>query len=792
MVSADPFCVAPARSSLLNHCIDNNHHRHHGRASVQSMLDKSSSSTSSSSSSSPSSVTPTPARSKLQQPRSKEIASRYRSPTPDIASRYRSPTPAHVSSIAGRRFASPIVERSHVDVTPSSKRAISAERRRPSPTRTGLDSKLASVANGDGNSSVLPQRRNPPGNNSVRSDVLWPASRNLYSSMQADVPSSSPKSPAKTRHASRGRSSSNISADQTLKPSPNTAQRISDQRRKTPERKGTPLRRHNLDQLENATPPENAQRKLEPVLKHRWPSSLSILKLYGTALSKSVDLASDREKSTGRGRSVNMLHSRPTSFSSQVIPRVLPNSSGVYSHTINEGPASSVFRTAARKLTMDNNKSRVCGRDSPVKSRKGTPARDDVSGLSAASSRSGSSVDLVRQSEEEAELASEEYSADDMQRVSKSASSTPTCTSLTRGASVPARFLSDASSGKPRVPPDTYRLQVSTCDPGYSRNLCGRQSGTRQRLTPSLETRAGNSSAPPWPGIPNYSATAYKPAHHRSLSPLKLPSSSSSLRSRAGPAGTKASTLALSSSSSSPNRPNGFSSSINFGADLRKSRKGLSQVEATYLHRILHNRLLQWRFANARADFANTTHRQAGEKLLFSVWAKTAEIRKSVTSKRIKLQQARQAHKLNTILRVQGAKLEEWASIRLDHSNALTGAIEALEAAVLRVPVNEGIKADTQAVKEAMASAVDLVHMVESSISCLLPKTDKANMLMSELAQVADQERTLLEECGDLLALASSLQVEECSLRMQLLQFEQEKARVLGHLMAGNDTDSIQ
>jgi hypothetical protein len=43
---------------------------------------------------------------------------------------------------------------------------------------------------------------------------------------------------------------------------------------------------------------------------------------------------------------------------------------------------------------------------------------------------------------------------------------------------------------------------------------------------------------------------------------------------------------------------------LNFGSDVRKGRKSLSQVEEIHLHRILHNRLLQWRFVNARAEGA--------------------------------------------------------------------------------------------------------------------------------------------------------------------------------------------
>lgn len=228
---------------------------------------------------------------------------------------------------------------------------------------------------------------------------------------------------------------------------------------------------------------------------------------------------------------------------------------------------------------------------------------------------------------------------------------------------------------------------------------------------------------------------------------------------------------------------------LSFGAEARKGKKALTQVEEAYLHRILYNRLLQWRFVNARAEFATNTQRVTGEKLLYSVWAKTAELRKSVTAKRIKLQQARQTHKLNSIIGAQVSKLETWSNLHQQHSSALSGAVEALQAAVLRVPVDEGVRADTHTVKEAMTSAVDVVRATESSVASLLPKLDNSNKLVSELAQVAAQERTFLEECSDLLLIASKLEVEERSLRTHLVQFGQERARVVGHFMANSSTD---
>jgi hypothetical protein len=136
----------------------------------------------------------------------------------------------------------------------------------------------------------------------------------------------------------------------------------------------------------------------------------------------------------------------------------------------------------------------------------------------------------------------------------------------------------------------------------------------------------------------------------------------------------------------------------------------------------------------------------------------------------IKLQQARQTHKLRSILSTHAAHLQNWETLEEEHSSALTGVMVALEAAILRVPVTGGAKADVHAVEEALGSAVDVLNAVEVS-------AEKMDVLLSQLADTAAQERALLEECGDLLSLAASLEVEECSLRTYLIQLESEKGQ---------------
>ncbi|KAF8377631.1 hypothetical protein HHK36_031013 [Tetracentron sinense] len=66
--------------------------------------------------------------------------------------------------------------------------------------------------------------------------------------------------------------------------------------------------------------------------------------------------------------------------------------------------------------------------------------------------------------------------------------------------------------------------------------------------------------------------------------------------------------------------------------------------------------------------------------------------------------------------------LEEWALLDRDHSSSLLGAIEALKASTLRLPVVGGARADIQNVKDVVGSAVDVMQAMASSICSLLSK----------------------------------------------------------------------
>ncbi|KAL0925995.1 hypothetical protein M5K25_004375 [Dendrobium thyrsiflorum] len=66
--------------------------------------------------------------------------------------------------------------------------------------------------------------------------------------------------------------------------------------------------------------------------------------------------------------------------------------------------------------------------------------------------------------------------------------------------------------------------------------------------------------------------------------------------------------------------------------------------------------------------------------------------------------------------------LEECSLLDREHSSSLSGAIEALEASILRLPVVGGARADLQDVKDAVGSAVDVMQAMGASTYSILSK----------------------------------------------------------------------
>ncbi|TYJ45981.1 hypothetical protein E1A91_A02G092000v1 [Gossypium mustelinum] len=198
---------------------------------------------------------------------------------------------------------------------------------------------------------------------------------------------------------------------------------------------------------------------------------------------------------------------------------------------------------------------------------------------------------------------------------------------------------------------------------------------------------------------------------------------------------------------------------------------GENKVSDANLLRLLHNRWLQWRFVNARADATLSSQRSNAEKSLHNAWTTTSKLRESVRAKRTELQLLRQTLKLISILKGHMIFLDEWAILDHDYCSSLSGATEALMASMVRLPVVCGARVDVPKLQDAICSAVDLLQATTLSIHSLVSKVAKVNCLASELGNLSSNEVLLLYQCKELLsAVASMQQVKECSLRTHISQ----------------------
>ncbi|KAK7259601.1 hypothetical protein RIF29_25211 [Crotalaria pallida] len=330
---------------------------------------------------------------------------------------------------------------------------------------------------------------------------------------------------------------------------------------------------------------------------------------------------------------------------------------------------------------------------------------------------------------------------------------------------VPARFFQDANN----------RLRCQTDNPSSlpSRN-CG--NGNRNRSTiaiappkflalkklhvdcPVLSLRGivksrGQVSCSPAgsairPSSPSKLATPWSPSS-RGVSPSRVRSGvASSLSNRFG------------------NEP----SVLSFAVDVPRGKIGDNRIADAHSLRLVYNRLLQWGFINARADAALSVQTLNAEQSLYDAWLATSKLRASVRAKRTELQMLRLQYKLISILKEQMLYLEDWFSLDPVYSSSLSGAIEALKASTLRLPIVGGAKVEVLNVKDTVCSAMDVMQAMASSICQLLPEVRHINSLLVEVSHLNAKERVLLEECRDLLSNVTAMQVKECSLITHISQ----------------------
>ncbi|KAJ8537873.1 hypothetical protein K7X08_014413 [Anisodus acutangulus] len=386
---------------------------------------------------------------------------------------------------------------------------------------------------------------------------------------------------------------------------------------------------------------------------------------------------------------------------------------------------------------------------------------------SVTSSSMKSVIDIYHRARIEAKLKPQSDNADALASDSESVSSESTSgvhdgPSMTqgrggpRGIVVPARFWQETNNRIRRGPERGSSMEKN----GNLKTVApSKQIGNTKYLVDSPKTSP--QGVPPSRGLVSPLRGGLRPASpSKALAPSHIRGMSSPTRTRNGAVGSISNNSCI------------MPSILSFAADARRGRVGENRIVDAHELRLLYNRHLQWRYVNARAEAALRAQTTTAERNLYNAWLTTLKLRHSVKSKRIQLQLLQQNAKLHSILKGQRPCLENWNMIDGEHCNSLSGAICALEASTLRLPVVEGARAEVQNVKDAVSSAVDVMHAMGSSTCSLLPKVEQVDFMVYELADVVDNERALLDQCKNLLSSIMALQVKECSLRTHLLQLK--------------------
>ncbi|XP_062089203.1 QWRF motif-containing protein 7 [Humulus lupulus] len=210
--------------------------------------------------------------------------------------------------------------------------------------------------------------------------------------------------------------------------------------------------------------------------------------------------------------------------------------------------------------------------------------------------------------------------------------------------------------------------------------------------------------------------------------------------------------------------------------------KKVSPVQEEDFHRfrILHNGLLQWRFANATAVAAMAATKHIAESKLFSVWLRIFKMRNSIMEKRIEVQRVKHEIKLYQILNPQICLLSEWAKLEKRNQESVGKLVTKLSGISLQLPLIHGAKADVISIYEAMYTAVDAMDGIEAIITKYFTEVERILYMVTELLITTKQHSDNFEELEKTVTLVNTLLAKETSLRAQHVEaaFESMRCRI--------------
>ncbi|XP_057804663.1 QWRF motif-containing protein 7 isoform X2 [Salvia miltiorrhiza] len=181
--------------------------------------------------------------------------------------------------------------------------------------------------------------------------------------------------------------------------------------------------------------------------------------------------------------------------------------------------------------------------------------------------------------------------------------------------------------------------------------------------------------------------------------------------------------------------------------------------EEYHQFRLAYNRLLQWRFANARAQSSMATVNTAAQGKLLNGWIRISVMRKLIVENRCEIEKVKQEMKLLHILSSEMGLLNEWSRIEARNVEAVGRVVRKLSAISLCLPLLEDAQADVMTVYDAISTASEVVENIKAIILDMYCQVEKTCFLVTELSVMLKQCKQFFQELENPVALVASLQV---------------------------------
>ncbi|KAL8130259.1 hypothetical protein V2J09_019414 [Rumex salicifolius] len=208
----------------------------------------------------------------------------------------------------------------------------------------------------------------------------------------------------------------------------------------------------------------------------------------------------------------------------------------------------------------------------------------------------------------------------------------------------------------------------------------------------------------------SFSPSAWALSPGRTLAAPLPPSSPSS----PSPSLTTSPSLQRSTPTSKARSSSSLGSSVLRYFQRHKPANSPEEDQRLHQYRLMSNRLLQWRFANAKSDASMRILKKKSEERLFAVWVKVCKLRNSMAEKRSRVQRLRLKIKLLGMVCPQIQLLEEWElALEKKNSEAVGRVARKLSAYSIKLPLVNGAKVDIVDLYEAMRFALEAEETCE-------------------------------------------------------------------------------